>query len=38
MAAFAKWSCKRFFAVLQGLEEWRKGRKKMPVPAARAAE
>jgi HAE1 family hydrophobic/amphiphilic exporter-1 len=27
-----------FFAVLQGFEEWRKARKKVPVPAARAAE
>jgi len=27
-----------FFAVLQGFEEWRKGRKRVPVPAARAAE
>jgi hydrophobic/amphiphilic exporter-1 (mainly G- bacteria), HAE1 family len=27
-----------FFAVLQGFEEWRKGRKKVPLPAARAAE
>jgi HAE1 family hydrophobic/amphiphilic exporter-1 len=27
-----------FFTVLQGLEEWRKARKKAPVPAARAAE
>jgi HAE1 family hydrophobic/amphiphilic exporter-1 len=27
-----------FFAVLQSFEEWRKSRKKVPVPAARAAE
>jgi HAE1 family hydrophobic/amphiphilic exporter-1 len=27
-----------FFAVLQGFEEWRKARKRAPVPAARAAE
>jgi HAE1 family hydrophobic/amphiphilic exporter-1 len=27
-----------FFAVLQGFEERRKARKKVPVPAARAAE
>jgi HAE1 family hydrophobic/amphiphilic exporter-1 len=27
-----------FFTVLQGFEEWRKSRKKAPVPAARAAE
>jgi HAE1 family hydrophobic/amphiphilic exporter-1 len=27
-----------FFTVLQSFEEWRKSRKKMPVPAARAAE
>jgi HAE1 family hydrophobic/amphiphilic exporter-1 len=27
-----------FFAVLQGFEEWRKARKKAPVPAARAAQ
>src|SRR5271166_5882195 len=27
-----------FFSVLQGFEEWRKARKKVPVPAARAAE
>ncbi|MBV8936093.1 MAG: efflux RND transporter permease subunit, partial [Alphaproteobacteria bacterium] len=27
-----------FFAVLQGFEEWRKGRKKAPLAAARAAE
>jgi hypothetical protein len=27
-----------FFAVLQGFEERRKARKKIPVPAARAAE
>jgi hydrophobic/amphiphilic exporter-1 (mainly G- bacteria), HAE1 family len=27
-----------FFAVLQGFEEWRKARKKVPVAAARAAE
>ncbi len=27
-----------FFAVLQGFEEWRKARKKAPLPAARAAE
>jgi HAE1 family hydrophobic/amphiphilic exporter-1 len=27
-----------FFAVLQGFEEWRKARKKVPVPTARAAE
>ncbi len=27
-----------FFAVLQGFEEWRKARKKVPVPAASAAE
>ncbi len=27
-----------FFTVLQGFEEWRKARKRVPVPAARAAE
>jgi hydrophobic/amphiphilic exporter-1 (mainly G- bacteria), HAE1 family len=27
-----------FFSVLQGFEEWRKARKNVPVPAARAAE
>jgi HAE1 family hydrophobic/amphiphilic exporter-1 len=27
-----------FFAVLQGFEEWRKARKKTPIPAARPAE
>jgi hydrophobic/amphiphilic exporter-1 (mainly G- bacteria), HAE1 family len=27
-----------FFALLQGFEEWRKGRKKTPIPAARPAE
>ena len=27
-----------FFTVLQGLEEWRKSRKKVPVAAPRAAE
>jgi hypothetical protein len=27
-----------FFAVLQGFEEWRNARKKVPAPAARAAE
>jgi HAE1 family hydrophobic/amphiphilic exporter-1 len=27
-----------FFTVLQGFEEWRKARKKIPVPTARAAE
>jgi len=27
-----------FFALLQGFEEWRKARKKVPVPAARPAE
>ena len=26
-----------FFAVLQGFEEWRKGRKKAPIAAPRAA-
>jgi hypothetical protein len=33
--------CRRrpsFFAVLQGFEEWRKARKKTPVPAACPAE
>jgi HAE1 family hydrophobic/amphiphilic exporter-1 len=27
-----------FFTLLQGFEEWRKGRKKVPVLAARPAE
>jgi hypothetical protein len=27
-----------FFSVLQGFEEWRKARKKTPIPAARPAE
>jgi HAE1 family hydrophobic/amphiphilic exporter-1 len=27
-----------FFALLQGFEEWRKGRKKVPLAAARPAE
>ena len=27
-----------FFALLQGVEEWRKARKKTPIPAARPAE
>ena len=27
-----------FFALLQGFEEWRKARKKAPIPAARPAE
>ena len=27
-----------FFVVLQGFDEWRKARKKTPIPAARPAE